>query len=91
MLGAVVMVVLWVIVVVMVGVGGGGRGKVRLDLVEVVVVVVQKHAKLGLTCQTRPPSKRFGLDYVSRHCLRDMSMSCLLDRSEDVSFRDNAG
>ena len=62
MLGAVVMVVIG-------GDGGGGRGKVQLELVEVVVVVVQEHAKLGLTYQIRPPSKRLGLDYVSRHCL----------------------
>ena len=83
MLGAVVMVVIG-------GDGGGGRGKVQLELVEVVVVVVQEHAKLGLTCHTRPPSKRLGLDYVSRHCLRDMSMSCLFGRFADVSFRDIA-
>ena len=73
--------------------GRGGRGGVRLELVEVVVVVVQEHASLGLrfTCQTRPSSKKLGLDYVLRHCLRYMSMSCLLDRYEYMSFRDNAG
>ena len=75
--------------------GGGGRGGVRLELelVEVVVVVLQEHAKLGLrlTCQTRPPSKQLGLDYISRQCLRDMSMSCLFGCFADVSFRDIAG
>ena len=70
--------------------GGDDRGGVRLELVEVVVVVVQEHAKLGLTCQTRPPSKQLGLDYVSRHCRRDMLMSCLFGHFAEMCFRDIA-